>query len=430
MTAAASPAAPAPPGGPAPSPYGAIPPPWVPAPPAPPPRRSRALLYGAVGAVVVVILLLLSLAALGVLPWFQNNGASALSFSQARTAAQSSADSYAGGPWTLVAAVEAVPSASMTLPINSTVGNVTPTSSGCAFTQLAQGSLTISGSQNVSGGLANEWVFLFRGAGGVGLFVSDDAGSVQLVGTVTGSVCSLVFDALNPIPTSVEDSPAAAATVGAAGGYAFLRAHPNANATAEISDGLSLYGYLSIPAQWTFTYSTCPISLGGGLTPLGSGETFTANVSLTTGALLGSSVGACGSPITPPPGSGAPVIGTDVAFSASSEATAGPTYWYNFSVVYASGTLPFTDLQFAVDSASGVAIPLAAPSLEFLSSGGVVAASYNLASHAWISTPGTLVQGGETLMLRTTTALAASGDDLVVTGTPGLATGSIFVAIP
>lgn len=379
-------------------------------------------------------MILLSLAALGVLPWFQNNGGSAQSFSQARASAQAAADNYAGGPWTLVAAAGAVPSASMSLPIDSTVGNYTSgsgVSGGCSFSALAQGNLTIGGSQNVSGGLSHEWVFLFKSTGGGALFVSDNDGSVQLVGTLTGSVCSTVFGEIGAIPSTVVDSTTAAATVGADGGYAFLRAHPGANTTVEIIGGVSLFGVTAIPAEWLFSYSTCPINLGGGpTTTTGSGADFVANVSITTGAVLGATTGSCGSGLGPPPPPTEPAIGSDLAFSGVAEASAGATHWYNASVVYASGTLTYSDLQFGVVSASGAPVSLAVPTLRFLSTTGGTVATYDLTTGSWSTGGPGLIGSGVSLALSTTTDLTAAGDTLVVTGTPGIATGTIVLSIP
>lgn len=376
-------------------------------------------------AVIVVVLLLL--AATGVLPWFNSGaGGGPRSFSQARSESQPAANNYPGGPWTLGAAVAAIPGVTMTLPFNATVGTNTTATSGCSLTQLAKGNLTIAGSQNISGGSSNEWVFLFKNTAGSALFVSDNDGTVQLVGTLSGSVCGSAFSALNPIPSTVVDSTAAAATVGAAGGYAFLRAHPHANATIEAIGGISFFG-ITVPAQWLFVYSTCAINLGGATTSGIGGAEFMANVSLATGQLLGTQSGNCGGP---PGGGVSPPLGAELAFGPAVEASAGPSYWYNFTVQSASNGLPFAGISLGFQTTTGAPLTLAAASITAVNLAGTPVATYSLATNSWSSGGPGIIQAGDQLVVRTSTNLAGMGDRMLVSGVTPYATGSLSVNIP
>lgn len=419
-------------GPPTPPPAVWTPPPWAPPGPAPPSPRSRTPIYAAAGGVAVVVVILLVLAATGALPWFDSgSGDGPRSFNQARAESQPVANGYAGGPWTLRAAVEAVPGATMTIPINATIGGSNSTlggTSGCTFNPLSAGSVTIPGSQNVSGGTSNEWVFLYTNTAGSALFVSDDAGTVQLVGTLSGSVCGTVFTDLSPIPSTVVDSTAAAATVGAAGGYAFLRAHPDANATAEVIGGLSFLGIAEIPGEWLFSYSTCPINLGGSTDLTASGEQFTANVSLTTGQLLGSQTSACGAVST---GGGGPTpLGSALTLGSPSDASAGASHWYNFTVEAAANSLPYDGVQFSVQNPAGGTVSLAAASVSAVRVAGGVVATFSLETGTWVSGGYDLFEAGDLLSLQTTTALAGLDDTLIVTGVPPYASGTLAISIP
>ena len=390
---------------------------------------GRTPLYAAAGVVAVIIVLLLILAATGVLPFFTSgSGNGPRSFSQARSEAQAAANGYSGGPWTLGAAVEAVPSATISIPFNATVGGMNATApTGCAFTQLARGNVTISGSQNVSGGTSNEWLFLFKSTASSALFVSDNDGTVQLVGTLTGSLCATALGAIAAIPSAVVDSTTAAATVGAAGGYAFLRAHPEANATVEAFGGISFFG-ATVPAQWTFLYSTCAINLGGATASLFSGEQFSANVSLTTGQLLGTQTSSCG--VANVVGGGPPPLGAELALRAPTETSAGNWHWYNFSVVSATSTIPCSALQFSVQNSAGATVALSAATVAVRGISGTTLASYSMSSGVWTFGGSTLVTNADEIDLQTTTDLTAAGDLLIVQGVPPTANGAITVYIP
>lgn len=374
----------------------------------------------------MIVVVLLILAATGALPWFNSgSGGGPRSFSQARSESQPAANAYSGGPWTLGAAVAAVPGATMSIPFNATVGTNTSLTSGCSLTQLAKGNLTIAGSQNISGGSSNEWVFLFKNTAGSALFVSDNDGKVQLVGTLSGSVCGSAFSALNPIPSTVTDSTTAAATVGAAGGYAFLRAHPQANATIEAIGGISFFG-INVPAQWLFVYSTCAINLGGATTAGVGGAEFTANVSLVTGQLLGTQTASCGgSPV-----SGPTPLGSELVLAPPAEASAGPSYWYNFSVQAASNGLPFAGISLGFQTSTGAPVTLAAASIMVINPSGITIATYSVATNVWTSGGSGIIQTGDQLVVRTTTNLAGMGDRMTVYGVGPYASGSIGVSIP
>ncbi|MCI4337141.1 MAG: hypothetical protein L3K17_08150 [Thermoplasmata archaeon] len=417
----------------APSPSGVTPGAWAPPatwapPPGPAPRGRRTGLYVAVAAVAVAVLILLSLAAVGVLPWFSNPPSGPEDFASARQVGQSAANGYPGGPWTLVAAAGVLPSTAVTAPLNGT-GLTSSLGSGCLFTPLASGNVTVQPAQNVSRGTATEWLLVFRNSADTALIVSDNARIGTLVGTITGTTCTGLLAVLNAIPSTAVDSTTAVAAADADGGYAFLRANPGASAAMAIIGGYSV-SFFSTPGEWLVEYSTCALSLTGTVSPT-SGMQFLANVSMSTGAVLSARTANCtGTSITgpPPPPSGLNIAG-NLVLSPPTEMTAGANHWYNFSIQAESGGILPVELAFGVVNASYIPLTSVVGSVAIYGTGGGPLASYSIAAGAWTSGGMTALPFPGLLSLETTLNLSGVGDQLVITGVSP-ASGSVLVGIP
>lgn len=230
-------------------------------PPSPPPSQSRRGRWTAVGVVVVVAILVVGgLFWLGVFSPRSGPGASASpAYSSALGPASSAAQGAVGGPWAIVAGA----GIALTSAVVEPAANISNqfASIGCSFAWEGTPPSTVTfpaSPTNATPGSAGAWVF-----------VSTDPSLTALVTLVTGAgaanlftfsgTCASGVDLLSSLPGGVVDSTAAAASANAAGGTAFLAAHPG----AERSYAIAAPGSLAI---WHVTYSTCPLSSGANVT--------------------------------------------------------------------------------------------------------------------------------------------------------------------
>jgi hypothetical protein len=87
------------------------------------------------------------------------------------------------------------------------------------------------------------------------------------------------------LTNALVDSSAAAKAAMSAGGANFLRAHPGANMSLTVYGTLTIAPGESFAGNWSVTLSTC--SLGNSTGDALAGASFNAQVSKTTGSVLG-----------------------------------------------------------------------------------------------------------------------------------------------
>ncbi|MCI4337140.1 MAG: hypothetical protein L3K17_08145 [Thermoplasmata archaeon] len=385
-------------------------------PPPMPPRRhrtSRWLLGVLVLAVAAVILG--SLLWTGVLPGLHNpsTAGSPNGFASARDQAQSAADGYGGGNWSLISVTAIIPSQTISTPLNSSILSGALLTSGCSYTALAAGTETVAGSSNVSQGAAAAWFFLFRNSTNEVLFVSETPEAVTLVGTISGP-CTSLLGFLNTIPSSVVEPSVAARAADAGGGYAFLRTHPGANATLSLIGGATVFG-ASSPAFWVVGYTACP--LPGASTNV-TASAFAANVSAASGGLIAAREYSQTCPISTS-GNGAVSLSSSLELGQVVESQQAGAHVYATSIISAVPPLEAKDLATSVQTSTGQAVPLPAGSfLNLTGPGGSLLASYAMNSGTWLSGSATVLSSGQTLTLGTTISLGSQKFVLIFSGQP------------
>lgn len=268
-----------------PAPPGTIPPPGVsaPLPPVAPRRRRRWIpVLAVVVAAVVVAGLLYSDGFFGRAtstppgsgassPWQAYSGAEAISAKAAKN--------VSGGPWfPVVAAAFDVSAAALVPGTNLTA---VARAAGCNVTWPSGVAPSLSVPATISNapvGHAGFWVVGFRNAAGELLLESVSLGNASLLGTATGSSCESNVSALNEIPATVVDSPQVVRNASAAGGGAFLAAHPNATQSWVVFGGITIFGFPS-GAVWMVSDTTCALPA----TVAETGAVFNATLSGLTG---------------------------------------------------------------------------------------------------------------------------------------------------
>jgi len=129
-------------------------------------------------------------------------------------------------------------------------------------------------------------------------------------------------------------------------------------------------------------------------------------------------------------GPGNTPIGTALAVGPANEA--GPVatfYWYNFSIVSASGGLTLNNLAFQFQTSSGGIVTLAGSTVTAIGLTGASVGTYSTATGAWTAGGTTLVSNQQQLIFKTTTNMIGAGDTLVVFGS-GSFSGQVTANIP
>lgn len=276
---------------------------WPPAGPAPgsaagsgPSSRSRPRAgrsRWALGAGVVVLVVVLTLAALyavGVGPFARPGSASGgeatgPTFLQAASLANRSGDAYGNGPWKVILAGGAdlvtpfLESTAVPLELGGSEEGApcdgvseTGNSSVVAFPAFT-GSL--------SSGEAPVWLLLTINATGTVLVVVVLDGQASVWAKYAGPGCA-PFASIGTVPGSAVDSSQAAGAFLAAGGAAFVRAHPGGFLSLSVAD-------LEGNGGWALSYSTCP-AVGSPSTST-TYYTYNATVGLTSGTVTGTPAG-------------------------------------------------------------------------------------------------------------------------------------------
>ncbi len=195
-------------------------------------------------------------------------------FAPARNASESLVRNVSGGPWTLLYA-EGIDARNV-----SSVPSVlyTPWGFGCTLSAVGGGATELSVpafTGNDSSGVAPWWILVFQAEGlGTALVVQVTGGAATPAGLLTGN-CLASERIIGSVPSSVINSPEAAASAWNETGASYLATYSNATVTLSLSPqsrqgfGLEEYGPVSL---WSIDYNGCDafgIS-GNGSQPAGS----------------------------------------------------------------------------------------------------------------------------------------------------------------
>jgi hypothetical protein len=227
-------------------------------------------------------------------------GTVAQAFASTDAAAMAWASSFRGGGWGVLGAGgyalpgSQIPNGSVT---SSAFINISDGGSSCAYTSLVPAGQTFKIAAtpgNRTAGSGSYWrVDMTNASNGV-LTVLELGGVIEplAVGTCSGNFSQ--FFQFQALPPAIIDSPAAASAALAAGGAAFVHAHPDFYADYAISDGYtSGQNGSSTPPEWMVAFVDC-----GSPPTQGPSTQFSATVDALTGAILqaGDSNGYCSFP--------------------------------------------------------------------------------------------------------------------------------------
>ncbi|MCI4359634.1 MAG: hypothetical protein L3J95_04335 [Thermoplasmata archaeon] len=345
-----------------------------------------------------------------------------VTFRQAESAARGAVQGYQGGNWVLVAAgsadvreTESFPIAAVELALRQTVGN-------CSLDWLtSQTALAVpSFSGNLSAGTSPIWELVYKNSSVSGsgiLIVSVVNGSAALTAQFgSGGTCTTLLASspwLTAISDSLIDSPAAVAAAATAGGAAYLRAHPYANVTTELTGG---FGFLSItiPPVWGVAFSLCSLAA-----PTAAAEPrFNATVNPVTGTVEFSQMvfQNCSGSTTLFPPIRAPIpVNQSLSFSAVTTASAGTGHWANATVLTAAHGIAFGNLSFRPLTEFGGAPSMSGWSVRALSSTGSLLAMDNLTTDRWTLGASLGISVGDRIALFSSTT-ALNGGTIVLSG--------------
>jgi len=267
----------------------------------PAPRAGRRRWWlPAVAIAVVVLAVVAGLFATGVVRFGGSSSPAPAYeiFSQAQSTAQAGAGSVAGGPWyaafgAAVSLPDAVLEPTTNLSSLLSVTNCTPVWPGGEPANLA---IPATG-PSASVGAAAFWTFGLKNATNALLVETVSDGVASAVFELSGSACSGTIGYLSTFPAGVVDSPAIVSTANAAGGAAFLAAHPNSTRLWGAIGGITV-GIFGISPEWFVEYTTCSVPTSSGAT----GAVFNATLGGTSGAVIKSSTGTTNCVVTAPTG--------------------------------------------------------------------------------------------------------------------------------
>jgi hypothetical protein len=314
---------------------------------------------------------------------------------------------------------------SIDLPVPGALGSIVGVDvSLCAFVAApgAPASFSVGGSRGASPGTLPFWDTVFTNSGGAILLVVTAQGVSSAIGEISGAGCTL-STTLAPLPDSPLDSDAAAIAANSAGGSAFLEAHPSAN-TSMILIGPISSAAGSQPATWLVTYTLCSLAATTGSNAVG----FSAEVDALNGSVRATGTGLETCAVQPGGSSGSPPVTGALTIGSPAEAAVGGSYWYNFSVLSADGTLTLGELGFHVESGGGGTVSASSAwTLTIVGFTGAAVASYSLTTGVWTVGASTVASSLQTISLATDTSL--SGDVLVAVGM-GSYSGAVPTPIP
>ena len=403
-----------------------------------PRRRSRPRWVPIVAAVVAAGAILAGLFFAGLPPFGGQSSnpasgdvATGDTSAQAVAAAAAEAPNYGPGPWQPMLVAGAAPSA----PVLESTAVASDTFSfagdGSCVGHSEMANTTVASfpgfDGNISAGQAPSWVVVEMNATGTMLFVLVVSGSVQPVELFTGPACAL-FELVGTLPANAVNSSVAAAAAGQGGLRGFAQAHPGGWTTYAAAD-------VGGAGEWQVEYSTCPAV--GNASASTVYYTFLANVSLTTGALIGSPENGparcSGMDLSGPLAMAAshaaapyevngwgPSITQYMGVGSAVRESNGSQYSYTVTVTSAASRLSWQDLVFSIRNSTDQ-VPNGPYSVVMQQSGGCIIAEGALDDPVYLAPlfgggcsgnmgGAVAVLTGDTVTIDSTVALAGMGD--------------------
>ena len=284
--------------------------------PAPAAAKKRRL-WIPLSTVLIALAVVVSAYALGIWPFSHSSGCqgtNATTYSQAESLAVSCADGEGGGPWSAMYAIGlATPVAAHVprqwlYPFAACSGTASPGVSPGETELLSPGNSTSPG-VNIPFGTVD----LLNPGGSFRSFLVAGP-STSLIYRVDGNATCQPFGPPPAVDPTVVDSPKAVSAAGAAGGSAFVAAHPN-SALTLILTGIGAAGQNDQgPSDWIVRWSTCLPAFLEESKESASGDAVVFYVNATAGSVfqqLGSGPISCSSAptaasVSPPLHGGAP----------------------------------------------------------------------------------------------------------------------------
>ena len=378
-----------------------IPPPGSspPTPAAPTPSRGPRQTAVWVVVVAVAISVLLSVLLLGPFGSSSGNssGGSGATFSEARNVADRFAGSH--GTWELVEGIGLALFNGTYYVFNGTGGNATCSGTILVGSELSNLSFPAFRG-NLTTGAAPVWFFAYIQAGtGSELALIEVGGVVMLAFELPGSCTGGAANMFHALPSTVVDSSEAVAAAAAAGGYDFLRAHPEGvSLTMFLFGGFSAFNVTEGPT-WSVEWSTCSSFIPSGTSGPSSGYQFTAVVNSTTGAVVSSSPtnSTCGpSPVSQGIGGalsfGSPslFVGTGSGGTVASQGCTSGDYCFTVPIETATSNVTPADFSVSVTNFSSGATYLGTVGFAILTVGGSVLVSCTgSVEYSWTAGVGT-----------------------------------------
>jgi hypothetical protein len=308
-----------------------------------------------------------------------SQGGSGVVFSGARGVADRFAASH--GTWELVEVIGVANYNGTYYVFNGTGGNAS-----CIPTILAGSNPTNlsfpSFRGNLTTGAAPVWLLAYIQPGtGSELALIEVGGAVEFAFELPGSCTGGIAGELHTLPSTIVDSSQAVAAAAAAGGYGFLRAHPQGvYLTMFLFGGFAAFN-VTESANWVIEWSTCSTAFSSGSSGPSSGYQFNAEVNATTGVVLPGTAtnGTCGSTSQPPGiggalrfGSPTLFVGTGSGGTVASQGCTSGDYCFTVPIDMAASNVTPADFSVSVTNFSSGATYPGTVGFAILTAGGSV----------------------------------------------------------
>jgi hypothetical protein len=269
------------------------------------------LLLGVAAVAVAIAVIVLALAASGVLRLGSTSTGNPTyeTFSQATSVAQSRSSSVAGGPWFAFGGVAVVTRAAVLEPVTNVSGALK--TAGCTADWIGgmPANVAVPGTPaSVALGASAYWAFVLKNASNGILLETIASGSADAVATLGGTNCTAAASYLDSFGSGMQDSPTIIAAANAAGGAAFLVAHPNATQAWAVTGGAT-FSIISTSPEWLVEYTSCALPAAEDE----EGAVFNATVGGTSGVVTAHTNGTVDCALT---AAVAPTLGVPTPFAA------------------------------------------------------------------------------------------------------------------
>jgi hypothetical protein len=274
------------------------------------PPRSRRRWIPVIVVVVAAAVILAALAASGDFHLGSSGNPADETYSQALGVAQSGASSAGGGPWTAVAAAALVSATTVSEPATN-LTNATGVS-GCTFHWIGgtPSHLSVAATpSSAAAGTSAFWEFVLKNVSNSLLVETVAQGSASALVDLSGGYCATAAGVLQPLTSSVVNSPTVIAAVDSVGGAAFLSAHANASELWGVIGGATFLT-ISTEPEWFVDYTSCSVTAAASQ----HGFVFNATVNGLSGTVTNHTSGAAICSITIPT---TPTLVTPTAFAAA-----------------------------------------------------------------------------------------------------------------